>query len=200
MCGEKQLRVNYMNCADAFIGFDFFSLLNDRQQSNFILGEDNETRSHLDLSQFAQCIMRFWARQQSNFILGEDNETRSHLDLSQFAQCIMRFWARQQSNFILGENNETRSHLDLSQFAQCIMRFWARQQSNFILGEDNETRSHLDLSQFAQCIMRLINPIWINMPNKEIKVHRRVIQMIIPIIESTNNAGHGRPMQTQYMI
>ena len=75
-----------------------------------------------------------------------------------------------------------------------------RQQSNFILGENNETRSHLDLSQFAQCIMRLINRIWINMPDKEIKVHRRVIQMIFPMTEIANNAGHGRLMQTQYMI
>ena len=57
-----------------------------------------------------------------------------------------------------------------------------RQQSKFFLGEDNETKSHLDLLQFAQCIIRIINPIWINMPDKEIKVHRQVFQMIYPMI------------------
>ena len=80
-----------------------------------------------------------------------------------------------------------------------------RQQLNFILGEDNKTRTHLDLSQFAQCIMRILNPIWINMPDREIKVHRRVIQMIFPMIESANNdrpvenVCHGRTMQIQYI-
>ena len=76
-----------------------------------------------------------------------------------------------------------------------------RQQSNFILVEGNEMMSHSDLSQFAQCIMRVINPIWINMPDKEIRVHWREIQNIFPISESANNgrpvqnAGNGRTLQ-----
>ena len=52
------------------------------------------------------------------------------------------------------------------------------------LQENNEKRSHLDLSWFTQCIMGFIQ-FWINMADKEIKVHQQVIQ-IFPMIESKN--------------
>ena len=59
------------------------------------------------------------------------------------------------------------------------------------LQENKEMRSHLDLSWFTQCIMGFIQ-FWINIADKEIKVHQRVIQ-IFPMIESENK---DRPVQS----
>ena len=83
---------------------------------------------------------------------------------------------------------------DSVQRADCLLEpcFSMYQKVLYVLAVANETRSHLDLSHFAHCIMGFIQ-FRIKMVVKEIKVQRRVIQMIYPMSQMVNN---NRPVQS----